>query len=272
MTMLTKHDYTAIKAKQNATWGSGDYAVVGSTLQITGESLAQTMDLRPGSRVLDVAAGNGNATLAFARRWHKVTSTDYVESLLDKGRARAEAEGHKVQFQIADAEDLPFEDNSFDAVVSTFGVMFAPNQEQAAHELGRVCRSNGKIGMANWTPESFIGELFKVIGGHVAPPAGVPSPARWGDAAWIQQTFGSVAADIQIVPCKFDFVYASPQHFLDVFRSWYGPTLKAFAALDQAGQQSLAADILGLIDQFNISTEDFMKVPSAYNEVIITVR
>lgn len=272
MTITTTPDYTAIKAKQNATWGSGDYAVVGSTLQISGESLAETMDLRPGSRVLDVAAGNGNATLAFARRWHEVTSTDYVESLLEKGRARANAEGHDVQFQVADAEALPFEDNTFDAVVSTFGVMFTPNQSQAASELIRVCNSGGKIGMANWTQESFIGELFKVIGSHIAPPAGTQSPARWGDANWIEDTFGAQASNIEIVPCMFDFVYISPEHFLDVFRTWYGPTLKAFAALDRSGQDRLAGDILDLVARFNVAKDGSMKVPSAYNEVIVTKR
>lgn len=272
MTTTTTPDFAAIKAKQNATWGSGDYAIIGSTLQITGESLAETMDLRPGSRVLDVAAGNGNATLAFARRWHEVTSTDYVESLLEKGRTRAEAEGHQIQFQVADAEALPFEDNMFDAVISTFGVMFTPNQAQAASELIRVCASGGKIGMANWTQDSFIGELFKTIGRHIAPPAGTHSPARWGDPEWIEQTFGPAASNIEIVPRTFDFLYISAEHFLDVFRTWYGPTLKAFAALDRAGQDRLASDILELITRYNTATDGSMKVPGAYHEVIVTKR
>jgi len=270
MTTLTTPDYTAIKAKQNATWGSGDYAVVGSTLQISGESLAETMNLRPGSRILDVAAGNGNATLAFARRWHEVVSTDYVETLLEKGRARAKAEGHTVQFQVADAENLPFATNEFDAVVSTFGVMFTPNQNKAASELMRVCRSGGKVGMANWTHDSFIGELFKVIGRHISPPAGTYSPARWGDADWIETTFNATASNIQIEPRSFDFLYISPEHFLDVFRTWYGPTLKAFQALDEAGQRALAHDILDLVGRFNLAKDGTMRVPSAYNEVIIT--
>ena len=272
ITATTTPDFAAIKAKQNATWGSGDYAVVGSTLQISGELLAETLDFRPGAKVLDVAAGNGNATLAFARRWHQVVSTDYVEALLQKGRARAEAEGYDVDFRVADAEDLPFADNSFDGVVSTFGVMFTPNQPKAASELIRVCKPGGNVGLANWTPESFIGALFKVIGGHIAPPAGTQSPARWGDPAWIDDTFGSVTSDIKVVPRVFDFVYRSPDHFLDVFRTWYGPTLKAFQALDARGQEKLAADILGLVDRFNVATDGSMKVPSAYNEVILTKR
>lgn len=272
MTSTTTPDYAAIKAKQNATWASGDYAKIGSTLQISGESLAETMDLRPGSRVLDVAAGNGNATMAFARRWHEVVSTDYVDALLDKSRARAEAEGHFVDYRVADAEDLPFGGGSFDAVVSTYGVMFTPNQAQAASELVRVCRSGGKIGMANWTQDGFIGQLFKVIGSHIAPPAGTHSPARWGDPAWIEETFGAAASDIQIVPKMFDFLYITPEHFLDTFRTWYGPTLKAFAALEADGQDRLAKDILDLVARFNVATDGSMKVPSAYNEVIITKR
>jgi SAM-dependent methyltransferase len=173
-------DYAAIKAKQNAAWASGDYARIGTTLQIVGENLAEAMDLRPGSSVLDVAAGNGNATLAFARRWCDVTSTDYVDALLSRGRARAEAEGQNLTFRIADAEQLPFDDASFDAVVSTFGVMFTPNQAKAASELLRVCRPGGTIGMANWTPEGFIGQVFKTLGKFIAPAAGVSSPALWG--------------------------------------------------------------------------------------------
>ncbi|MEM9839662.1 MAG: class I SAM-dependent methyltransferase [Pseudomonadota bacterium] len=270
MTNTNQPDFDAIKAKQNATWASGDYAKVGSTLQLSGENLAEALDLRPSSRVLDVAAGNGNATLAFARRWHDVVSTDYVAALLEKGRARAEAEGHDVAFQVADVEDLPFEDASFDAVVSTFGVMFAPNQVHAASEMIRVCRSGGKIGMANWTQDGFIGQLFKVIGGHIAPPAGTHSPARWGDEAWLEEVFGPSASEVTIRPRTFDFRYRSPDHFLDIFKTWYGPTLKAFAALDADGQQALASDILGLVDEFNTATDGSMKVPSAYNEVVVT--
>jgi SAM-dependent methyltransferase len=224
-------DYNAIKAKQNVAWSSGDYSVIGVTLQIVGESLAEAMDVKPGSRVLDVAAGNGNATLAFARRWHDVTSTDYVASLLEMGEARARAEGFDIAFQVADAEALPYDDNSFDAVVSTFGVMFTPNQQQAAQELIRVCRPGGLIGMANWMPSSFIGHLFKTIGGYVAPPAGVKPPSLWGDESWIEQTFSPVASDIEVKPEAFMFRYRSAAHFIDVFKRFYGPTHKAFLPL-----------------------------------------
>lgn len=262
-------DFTAIKARQNAAWASGDYAVVGTTLQIVGETLAEAVDLRPGSTVLDVAAGNGNATLAFARRFHEVTSTDYVQSLLDKGRARAVAEGHDVAFQIADAEALPFRDGSFDGVVSTFGVMFAPNQKKAAGELMRVVRPGGRIGMANWTPAGFIGQLFKTIGGHVPPPAGVKSPALWGDGDWLSATFGE-ASDIRITPRVFVFRYRDPAHFVDLFRRLYGPVHKAFAALDAGGQAALEADLLDLIARFNIAEDGSVKIPSAYAEVVVT--
>ena len=265
-------DYTAIKNKQNAAWGAGDYAVIGTTLQIVGEQLAERMNMVPGARVLDVAAGNGNATLAFARRWHQVTSTDYVGSLLDRGKARAAAEGLPVEFQIADAEALPFEAGQFDAVVSTFGVMFTPNQQQAAQELIRVCRPGGMIGMANWTPDSFIGQLFKTLGGHIAPPAGVNSPAKWGDQAWLEESFGAAAMEIDIEERNFIFRFRDPAHFLHVFRTFYGPVHKAFLALDTAGQEALAADIMALIDRFNVETDGSMLVPGKYAEVIVRMK
>jgi len=265
-------DYTAIKSKQNAAWASGDYARIGITLQIVGETLAEAMDIDPRAKVLDVAAGNGNATLAFARRFCDVTSTDYVAPLLAKGSARAEADGLSVRFQVADAEALPFGDGSFDAVVSTFGVMFTPNQKKAAGELMRVCRSGGQIGLANWTPAGFIGQLFKMLGGHVPPPAGVKSPALWGDRAWIDETFGPSASAIDLTPLTFVFRYRSPAHFVDMFRSYYGPLHKAFQALDAAGQKALEADLLTLMARFNRATDGTLIVPGEYAQVIITRR
>jgi ubiquinone/menaquinone biosynthesis C-methylase UbiE len=269
---ISTPDYTAIKAKQNAAWASGDYARIGVTLQIVGETLAEAMDLRPGSSVLDVAAGNGNVTLALARRWCEVTSTDYVESLLERGRARALAEGHNVTFKVADAEALPFADASFDAVASTFGVMFAPDQIKAARELIRVCRPGGSIGLANWTPDGFIGQVFRTLGQHVAPPAGVSSPAQWGSRPWIDQQFGAAARSIVFEPKSFVFRYRSPEHFLDVFRSYYGPMLKAFAALDATNQQRLRDDILTLIAAMNRAHDGTMIVPSEYLEIVIVKR
>lgn len=263
-------DLAAIKARQQATWASGDFAVIGTTLQIVGESLAEAIDLRAGERVLDVAAGNGNATLAAARRFAQVTSTDYVAHLLDKGAERARAEGLTVDFQVADAEALPFADASFDVVLSTFGVMFAPDQPRAASELLRVVRHGGRIGLANWTPEGFIGELFRVIGAHLPPPAGLCSPLRWGDEAGLVELFGPQSADIRCTRKLFNFRYRSPEHWIEIFRNYYGPTHKAFAALDEAGQAALHADLLRLLEARNVGGADSLVVPGEYLEVVVT--
>lgn len=269
--VISTPDLAALKTRQQGAWASGDYAVVGTTLQIVGESLCEMMDLRAGQSVLDVAAGNGNATLAAARRWARVTSTDYVPALLERGRARAEAEGHAVTFQTADAEALPFADGSFDAVLSTFGVMFTPDQDRAAAELLRVCRPGGKIGLANWTPDSFIGQVFRTIGQHIPPAPGVRSPAQWGTTARLTEMFG-MAGDLRAEPKVFTFRYRSPAHWVDVFRTWYGPVHKAFGALPDAGQEALERDFLTLIGSFNRSGDDTMVVPADYLEVVVTKR
>jgi len=265
-------DLNALKARQHGAWSSGDYAIVGTTLQIVGEELCEALDIRAGQSVLDVAAGNGNATLAAARRWCQVTSTDYVPSLLERGRQRASADGLSVEFKEADAEALPFGDGAFDAVVSTFGVMFTPNQDRAASELARVCKSGGKIGLANWTPDGFIGQLFKTLGKYLPPPAGVKSPALWGTKARIDEMFGAQASNIQATRRHFAFRYRSPEHFMDIFKTYYGPVLKAFAALDAAKQDGLKRDMLALIATMNRSEDDTMVVPSEYLEVVVTKR
>lgn len=262
-------DLAVVKARQHGAWSSGDYAVVGTTLQIVGETLCEAVDLRSNQRVLDVAAGNGNTTMAAARRFADVVSTDYVAALLERGRARAEADGLQVAFQEADAENLPFPDASFDIVLSSFGVMFTPNQEQAARELIRVCRPGGKIGMANWTPESFIGQLFKTIGKYVPPAAGVKSPALWGNRAHLDTLFHSNAA-IAAESRKFVFRYKSPAHWIEVFRTYYGPVLKAFAAIDPQARAALEADLYALIDAFNVAKDGTVVIPSEYLEVVIT--
>jgi len=267
---VSEPNYTAIKQKQQATWASGDFAVVGTTLQIVGESLAEAADVRADERVLDVAAGNGNATLAAARRFARVTSTDYVPALLDKGRERARAEGLDVRFQEADVEELPFPDGSFDAVLSTFGAMFAPDQARTAREMMRVLRPGGRLGMANWTPDGFIGRLFKVIGGHVPPPAGLKSPALWGSEAHLAELFGASAAQIRCERQIFNFRYRSAAHWVQIFRDYYGPTHKAFAALDAAGQQALERDLHALLNEFNVAGHGSLVVPGAYLEVVIT--
>src|SRR6185437_16447358 len=222
-TQQLQPDFEALKTRQHGAWSSGDYALIGATLQIVGEELCEALDLRAGQRVLDVAAGNGNATLAAARRWCNVVSTDYVGALLERGRMRANADGLSVEFREADAEALPFDDASFDAVLSTYGVMFTPNQERAAAELIRVCKHGGKIGLANWTPDGFIGQLFKTLGQHIKPPPGTKSPALWGTPSRIIELFGAQAASIHSEPRHFVFRYRSAEHWLDVFRTFYGP-------------------------------------------------
>jgi len=229
-------------------------------------------NLRAGQSVLDVAAGNGNATLAAARRFCKVLSTDYVPELLINGKERAQAEGFPVDFKVADAEDLTFENASFDNVMSTFGVMFAPNQAKVAQELSRVCKPGGKIGLVNWTPDSFIGELFKVMSSFITPPAGLNPPALWGTRAFIDDHFAESAKQIEFTEHTFSFVYQSAQHWLDVFRRFYGPTHKAFEALDTTKQQELAEEIFQLIDKHNQSEDNTMVVPSKYLEVVITLK
>jgi len=270
--MPAQPDLAALKLRQHGAWSSGDYAIVGTTLQIVGEQLCEALDLRAGQKVLDVAAGNGNATLAAARRWCDVVSTDYVPSLLERGRLRAGAEGLTIEFREADAEALGFADATFDVVVSTFGVMFTPDQDKAAAELTRVCKPGGKIGLANWTPEGFIGQLFKTLGKYLPPPAGTKSPALWGTEARIKEMFGACAASIKAERRDFNFRYRSPEHFLDIFKSYYGPMLKAFAALDAANQQGLRNDLLALIARMNRADDGTMVVPSEYLEIVITRR
>ena len=265
-------NYGAIKQKQQATWASGDFAVIGVTIQIVGESLAEAADVRAGERVLDVAAGNGNATLAAAHRFARVTSTDYVPALLEKGRARAQAEGLEIDFQVADAEDLPFPDASFDVVLSTFGAMFTPDHTRPAREMLRVLRSGGRIGLANWTPTGFIGQLFKVVGSYVAPPAGLQSPALWGTEPHIVSLFGAQAADISCTRRNFNFRYLSSAHWIQVFRDFYGPTHRAFAALEPAKQAAMERDIRSLLERLNVGGKDSLVVPGEYLEVVITKR
>ncbi|HOV19761.1 MAG TPA: class I SAM-dependent methyltransferase [Ottowia sp.] len=262
-------DYAAIKQRQHAVWSSGDYAILGTTLQIMGESLCEAADVRAGSQVLDVAAGNGNATLAAARRFAHVTSTDYVGALLERGRERAAAERLQVTFREADAEALPFADASFDVVLSTVGVMFTPHQDKAAAELVRVVRHGGRIGLACWTPEGFIGQVLKTVTGHLpAPPAGLKPPVRWGTEAGLRELFPGQR--IQATPREFMFRYESAQHWVDVFRAFYGPVHRAFAALASDEQKRLEGEILALLARFNRAGADSLVVPGAYLEVVIT--
>jgi len=261
---------SSVKARQQAMWASGDFAVIGTTLQIVGELLNEAVDIRATDRVLDVAAGNGNATLAAARRFASVTSTDYVPALLERGRRRADAEGFdNITFEVADAENLPYANASFDLVLSTFGVMFAPDHERAAGELMRVCKPGGRIGLASWTPAGFLGQLFRVVAEHVPPIPGVRSPLLWGTDAHLRQLFADATA-IEHTTRMFAFRYRSPEHWVNVFRTYYGPVHKAFLALDEDRQAALEADLIGLLRSLNRGGAAGLVVPGEYLETVIT--
>jgi len=270
--VVTKPDFNAIKQRQQATWASGDYGTIGVRLQIVGELLTEAADLRAGERVLDVAAGNGNATLAAARRFAQVTSTDYVQELLDNGAMRAQADGLDINFLTADAENLPFSDGEFDVVMSTFGVMFTPDQARAASELRRVVRSGGRIALANWTPEGFLGDLFRVIGAYVPPPAGLQSPMLWGSEPRIVELFGPTATDIRCERRVYNFRFGSAAHWIEVFREFYGPTYKAYAALDPDRQAGLTQDLTALLEHRNVGGPNSLVVPGEYLEIIISCK
>ena len=262
-------DYETIKTRQQATWASGDFGRIGVTLQIVGEELCEAVDLRSTDRVIDVAAGNGNASLAAARRFADVTSTDYVSALLEQGMRRAAADGLPMMTRVADAENLPFPDGEFDVALSTFGVMFAPNQPRAAAELLRVVRPGGRIGLANWTPEGFIGELFRVMARFVPPPPGLAPPAAWGTEPRLVELFGHQASGLRSRQREFVFRYRSAEHWVELFRDYYGPTHRAFAALDEAGKKALHEALLNLLAKYNRGGRDTLIVPSDYLEVVI---
>lgn len=262
-------DLVAIKARQQATWASGDFGHVGVRLQIVGESLCEAVNLLAGETVLDVAAGNGNASLAAARRFADVTSTDYVPALLDQGRIRAAADRLQIAFQPADAERLPFPDGSFDVVLSTFGVMFAPDQPRAASELARVARRGGRIGLACWTPEGFLGRLFETMSAFVPPPAGLASPMAWGSEARLAELFGGRVSEIRSTRRTYAFRFRSAEHWVEFFRAFYGPTQKAFAALDGARQEALESALVDLLRDWNTNRGEALVVPADYLETVL---
>ena len=266
-TTLTLDALAAIKAKQQATWAAGDYTVIGTTLQIIGERLCEAVDLSAGWKVLDVAAGNGNAALAAARRGCDVTATDYVEPLLDRAHQRAAADGLELVTRVADAEDLPFDNASFDAALSTVGVMFTPDPRRAADELLRVVRPGGRIGLANWTPEGFVGQMFKIIGQHTPPPSGVPSPLQWGTVAGLETLLGA-DCDLHTTHCTFAFRFRSAQDYFDTFKTFYGPLAKAWAVLDEAGKASLSKQLTELADDHNRNRDGALTVDADYLQVV----
>lgn len=268
-TIATAPDLAAIKQRQQATWASGDYHMIGTQILIVSELVVEELDLHATDRVLDVATGSGNAALAAARRGATAVGIDYVPSLLARARRRADAEGLDAQFITGDAEALPFADGSFDVVSSVFGAMFAPDQERTASELARVTRPGGRIGLVAHTPEGFIGQLFRTNGKHVPPPAGLQSPVLWGTEDRLRELFGGRLAEIQLTKRHFVFRYASPEAYLDYWRRWYGPTLKAFEAVGDDGRDALERDLFELIDRFNRADDGTMIVPSEYLEAVI---
>ncbi|HJT56962.1 MAG TPA: class I SAM-dependent methyltransferase [Ktedonobacteraceae bacterium] len=265
-------DLSAIKARQQKSWSAGDYAVIGATLVVISEELCEAIDLHAGQVVLDVATGSGNTAIAAARRFCNVTGTDYVPALLEVGRRRAAAEHLPVTFQEGDAEQLPFADASFDVVSSTLGVMFTPNQEQAASELIRVCRSGGKIGLANWTPTSFIGDLFRSIGKYVPPAPGVKPGALWGTEQRLRELFGDAISSLATTTRTFLFRYRSAGHWIEVFSSYYGPIVTALQSLDAARQQGLTQEVADLLERYNRAKDGTLVVPSDYLEAVAVKR
>jgi len=269
MTLSTQSpDFAAIKTRQQQTWASGDYHVIAAIIVPMAERLCDTVDLRADQTVLDVATGSGNAAIAAARRMTSVTGMDYVQELLDRGKARAASEGVPVRFELGDAEALPVQDASYDVVLSTVGVMFAPNQAQAARELLRVTKPGGRIGLANWTPEGWVGDMLRTVGRHVAPPAGLQPPTRWGSEAAVRELFGNGVASVEATRQNFVWRFKSAEQYLDLFRSYYGPVVKAFAALDESGQTALASDLLAGFYRFAIPTQGTFLVPAEYLEVV----
>jgi ubiquinone/menaquinone biosynthesis C-methylase UbiE len=264
-----KHQsFSEIKSRQQRMWASGDYASIAAQIAPVSERLVEAADLQAGWRVLDVATGTGNAALAAARCGCTVVGVDYVPGLLERGRRRAEAEGFAVELVEGDAERLPVEDAGFDAVLSVFGVMFAPDQEAAARELVRSCRPGGTIGLASWTPSGFIGEMFQVVGRHVAPPAGLRSPLAWGTPERLRELLGGYVRSINTTRRHFTFRYLSPQHFVEFFRLHYGPTLKAFEALEPGRRGALGADLADLARRSDRNGRGAIASPAEYLEVL----
>src|SRR5262245_27460367 len=267
-----KPDFEAIKQRQQQAWASGDFAVVAARIVLVAEQLCDTADLHAGWRILDVATGSGNAAIAAARVGCTAVGVDYVPALLEVGRMRAAAEGLSVELMAGDAEALPFADESFDAVSSVFGSMFAPDHERAAAELLRVCRPGGTIALASWTPDGFIGDLFRTVGAHVPPPAGVQSPMLWGTEPHLRELFGDGIASLEVIERTFTWRFRSPEDFVTFFRLWYGPTLKAFAALEGEGRAALERDLVALARRYDRLGTDAIAIPATYTEAVAVRR
>ena len=268
--MADAPDLATVKQAQQRTWSEGDFAMVATILQLVSENVCEAVDVAPGERVLDVASGSGNTAIAASRRFAEPVGIDYVPALLDRGRERAAAERLEIDFREGDAEALPFEDASFDVVLSTFGAMFAPDQPKAAAELLRVCRPGGRIGMANWTPDGFIGQMFSVVATHAPPPVKLDPPPLWGTEARLRELFGAGVSALEVQERTAHIRFRSPEHWLEYYRTWFGPTKVAFARVGPEGAQALAGDLLALAERFDRSAGDAMVCASTYLEVVAT--
>jgi ubiquinone/menaquinone biosynthesis C-methylase UbiE len=266
-------DLAAVKQKQQATWASGDFHVLAEKIVFIAEHLVDTADLHAGWKVLDVATGSGNAALAAARLGANVAGIDYVPALIERGRQRAATEGLEIDFLEGDAEAIPYPAASFDAVITVFGSMFAPDHPKAASELVRVTKPGGTIAIAAWTPDGFLGELFRTTAKHVPPPAGVQSPLLWGTEEHLKELFGDSVASLEVEERIFTYRFESAEEFVTFFRTWYGPTLKAFEALDDDGKKALEADLVALVERYDrLDDPNAVAIPAAYIEAVAITR
>ncbi len=267
-------ELTSLKAKLKAIWMSGDFDKIAEIIWAGGAEFIARLQLKPGARVLDVACGTGNLSFPAARAGALVTGVDIAPNLLETARARAQEEGAQIQFDEGDAENLPYADAAFDEVVTMFGAMFAPQPQLVALELARVCRPGGRIAMANWTPTGFIGQMFKVTGQHVPPPAmpsPPPSPMLWGDEATARERLSGDFTNLQCTRREVVMAFPlTPPEAMEYFRTWYGPTLRAFAALGEAGQAALGRDLVQLWRAHNCATDGTTRINAEYLEVIGT--
>lgn len=261
-------DLAGIKQRQQQTWSTGDFSAVAARINIVSELLCEAVDLHAGERVLDVATGSGNTAIAAARRFCSVVGIDFVPALLERGRERAKAERLDVEFREGDAENLAFPDGSFDVVLSTFGMMFAPDQERTAAELVRVCRSGGRIGLANWTPEGFTGEMFRTNARFVPPPVGLRSPLLWGTEQRLRELFGDAVTSFTVTRRYCNLRYHSPEHWIEFFRTNFGPTQKTYDALDPARQADFARELRDVLVRCNRSRDETLAIPGEYLEVV----
>lgn len=260
--------FEAITERQQQTWATGDFNVISRLTLPMSEALVEAMNPRPGQRVLDVACGTGNAALIASRRFCDVTGIDYVPALVERARTRAEGEGAEIDFQVGDAQALPFPDASFDVVLSAIGVMFAPNQEQAASELLRVCRPGGTIGLASWMPEKFGGDFFAAHARHAPPPPGIKPPTRWGTEAGLQELIGSGVSRMESNRHKCFAHFLSIDHAFDIHRTYFGPTIQAMKMLDPEAQKDLRQDIEEVFRRYNQATDGSVTLEYEYLQTV----